>query len=92
MSKRSKRLAKLCAIPAPKDYSWDDLVALLCSVGFEERCNGGSHFTFTHTSSGFVLMVSRTHPSGILKSYQIKAAKDALRQIGALTEDENGSA
>lgn len=35
---------------------------------------------FEHTS-GFRFRMSKTHPSGILKSYQIHDAKNALKYI-----------
>lgn len=91
MSKKDKRIRKLCAIPPPKDFSWTELVALMNGVGFHEFCDGGSHYTFEHTS-GYSFGMSKTHPSGVLKRYQVVAAKEALRNVGAIGEDENGSA
>lgn len=85
MSKKEKLLSKLCANPAPKDFSWEEIVTLMRQYGFKATCNGGSHYMFEHTS-GFRLSMSKTHPSGILKTYQIRDAKDALRQIGVLDE------
>lgn len=85
MSKKEKLLNKLCATPPPKDFTWEDMVTLMRRFEFKETCNGGSHYTFEHTS-GFRLCMSKTHPSGILKTYQIRDAKDALRQIGVLRE------
>lgn len=88
MSRQQKRIAKLCAIPIPKDFTWDDLVSVMRSVGFKEYCDGGSHYTFEHLG-GFVFGASKTHPSGILKPYQIKAAKEALRTVGAIGEEKD---
>lgn len=90
MSKSEKRIRRLCAIPPPKDFSWEELVALMNGVGFREYCDGGSHYTFEHLS-GFSFGMSKTHPSGILKRYQVEDAKDALHSIGVLGEDKNGS-
>lgn len=90
MSKKEKRIAKLCAIPPPKDFAWSELVALMRAAGFQEYCDSGSHYTFEHIS-GFSLVMSKTHPSGILKPYQVKAAKEALRFVGIIGEDEDGS-
>jgi len=84
MSKKEKLLAKLCASPSPKDFSWHDLVTLMGYHGFESSCGGGSHYMFEH-SSGFRFRISKTHPAGILKTYQIRDAKKALKQIGAIT-------
>lgn len=91
MSKKDKRISRLCAIPPPKDFSWIELVALMKGAGFREYCDGGSHYTFEHTN-GFSFGMSKTHPSGILKRYQIDSAKEALRTVGIIGEDKNGSA
>jgi predicted RNA binding protein YcfA (HicA-like mRNA interferase family) len=90
MSRQQKRIAKLCAIPIPKDFTWDDLVSVMRSAGFKEYCSGGSHYTFEH-ASGFTFTASKTHPSGILKAYQVRYAKEALRTVGAIGEEEDGS-
>ena len=84
MSKKEKLLTKLCASPSPKDFPWHDLVTLMVYHGFESSCGGGSHYMFEH-SSGFRFRMSKTHPSGILKNYQIRDAKKALKHIGAIT-------
>lgn len=82
MSKKDKLLQKLKKIPPPKDFKWDDFITLMRQHGFNVDCDGGgSHFIFEH-SSGYRFSASRTHPSGILKQYQIKNAKEALECIG----------
>ena len=90
MSKKEKRIAKLCAIPPPKDFAWSELVALMRAAGFQEYCDSGSHYTFEHRS-GFSFVMSKAHPSGILKRYQVDDAKEALRFVGIIGEDEDGS-
>ena len=52
--------------------------------GFESSCGGVSHYIFEH-SSGFRFRMSKTHPAGILKTYQIRDAQKALKHIGAIT-------
>jgi predicted RNA binding protein YcfA (HicA-like mRNA interferase family) len=84
MSKKEKLLAKLCARPSPKDFPWEDLVSLMAYYGFKTTCGGGSHYMFEH-SSGFRFSISKTHPSGILKSYQVRDAKNALKHIKVIT-------
>lgn len=83
MSKKEKLLAKLCASPSPKNFSWHDFVTLMEYYGFEGTCGGGSHYMFEH-SSGFRFRMSKTHPSGILKIYQVRDAKNALKNIGII--------
>jgi hypothetical protein len=84
MSKKEKLLARLCANPSPKDFPWQEFVTLMGSYGFESKCGGGSHYMFEHTS-GFRFGMSKTHPSGVLKSYQIRDAKNALKHIGVIS-------
>lgn len=37
-------------------------------------------------NSGFRFRISKTHPGGILKTYQIRDAKDAIRRIGGIDD------
>lgn len=83
MSKKQKLLDRLCVTPTPKDFSWQEMLTLMKGFGFKETCNGGSHYTLEH-KNGFRFSISKTHPSGILKSYQIHDVKDALRHVGAI--------
>ena len=84
MSKKDKLLGKLLSTPSPKDFTWEDFVAVMDRAGFSNRCKGGSHYVFEHVS-GFRYFASKTHPRGILKNYQIKDAIEALKQIGAIS-------
>lgn len=80
MSKKAKLLERLFAHPTPKDFTWDELVSVMKRAGFSNRCSGGSHYTFEH-ESGYRFCISKTHPGGILKSYQVQAAKEALEYV-----------
>lgn len=82
MSKKEKLLNKLFATPPPKGFAWLDLITVMSQAEFSSHCESGSHYMFEH-SSGFRLGISKTHPSGILKNYQVKAAKEALVSVGA---------
>jgi hypothetical protein len=71
-----------CAdFPAPRDFTWEELVTLMRQAAFTEHCDGGSHYLFEHPG-GFRFSMSRTHPSGVLKHYQINDAKAALDAVG----------
>jgi predicted RNA binding protein YcfA (HicA-like mRNA interferase family) len=83
MSKKQKLLDKLCAKPQPKGFSWENLVTLMRQNDFTESCEGGSHYIFEH-ATGLRLVISKTHPSGVLKSYQVRAVKEALTNIGVI--------
>lgn len=84
MTRHEKLLAILARTPSPKDFRWQDLVTLMERQAFTVTCSGGSHHTFQH-SGGFTFTMSKTHPSGVLKSYQIKDALEALKKVGAST-------
>ncbi len=68
------------SIPPPNNFRWEDLLAIMRDAGFKEACGGGSHYAFEHPS-GYIFHMSKTHPSGILKRYQINMAKEALQII-----------
>ena len=89
MSKAKKLLLALCKTPPPKDFRWEDLVTLMRQAEFVETCDGGSHYMFEHVS-GYRVRLSKTHPDGTLKPYQVCAAKEALRTVGKIEEGENG--
>lgn len=90
VSKKDKLLNKLFAAPPPKGFAWDDLITVMTRAGFSNHCDGGSHYMFEHTD-GFRLSMSKTHPSGILKSYQIKAAREALQRVGGALGGKDGN-
>ena len=83
MSKREKLYQRLHRVPPPKDFTWEELLTLMRRFGFEESCDGGSHYIFECGDTGYRFSMSKTHPSGILKKYQVEAAKEA---IAAVTE------
>ena len=88
MSKKNKMLTKLCKIPPPKDFRWDDLVTVMRQAAYEETCESGSHYIFEHRS-GFRFSMSKTHPEGILLPYQVKNAKIALRKTGFIEDKDS---
>lgn len=87
MSKKKKLLDKLLKKPMPRDFPWDDLVTLMEQAGFDVACDGGSHHMFEHREKGFRFSMSKTHPVGVLKLYQVKAAIEALTAVGVISED-----
>ena len=38
MSKKDKLLKKLCMIPLPKDFTWQELLTLMGHFDFKETC------------------------------------------------------
>lgn len=90
MSKKNKLLSKLFATPPPKGFAWDDLITVMTRAGFANERDGGSHYTFEH-KDGLRLTMSKTHPSGLLKPYQVKNAKDAIECTGGALEKKDGN-
>jgi predicted RNA binding protein YcfA (HicA-like mRNA interferase family) len=89
VSKKEKLYQRLHKLPPPKDFAWEDLISLMRQAGFSEECDGGSHYTFEHKKTGFRLGISKTHPSGVLKRYQINDAKTALETVNYYPGKEN---
>ena len=90
MSKKEKLRSKLFSTLPPKNFSWEELITLMTQAGFTNSCEGGSHYMFRH-STELRIAVSKTHPSGILKSYQVKAVKEALELVGEPQGKINGN-
>jgi predicted RNA binding protein YcfA (HicA-like mRNA interferase family) len=90
VSKKDKLLSKLFATPPPKAFAWEELITAMARAGFSSVCDGGSHYTFEH-KSGLRISISKTHPSGILKPYQVKAAKEAIERTGGAPEKKDGN-
>jgi predicted RNA binding protein YcfA (HicA-like mRNA interferase family) len=88
VSKKDKLLSRLFANPVPKNFSWEDLINVMSHQGFINHCDGGSHYIFEHVETGKRLCVSKTHPSGLLKSYQVKAVKEVLETLGVKNGNE----
>jgi HicA toxin of bacterial toxin-antitoxin, len=84
MSRKDKLIQRL--LSRPKDFSWDDLLVLLSTFGFEEVSTGktgGSRCRFANTD-GVVITLHKPHPRNILKAYQVDQIIDVLTQEGLL--------
>lgn len=80
MTKREKLLAKLRRKPAPRDFTWDELVTVMMHHGFElQRSKGGSHCYFVSAHS-VVFNIAKPHPDNTLKKYQITEALSVIDQ------------
>ena len=63
MSQRQKLIDRLLSVPA--DFSWDELVRVLSTFGYEERPSSGSHRRFFNPQSKNVIsgLVKPHHPN-----------------------------
>lgn len=81
MSKAEKLLARMLRLP--NDFTWDELTTVLEANGFELYKGSGSGRKWIH-ADGIAITMHEPHPGKILKRYQLLAAIDGLRQIGAI--------
>jgi len=84
LSKDQKQLERFLSIPA--DYSWDELVTLVGSYGFDEDTkSGGSRRCFI-SAKGWKMFLHKPHPGNIVKRYAIRQVKDALVEFGLIAD------
>ena len=84
MSRKDKLLARLQQ--RPKDFTWDELAALLNSLGYKQAKpgkTGGSRRRFVHPTAPTITL-HKPHPKNILKMYIIDDILEVLKQEGML--------
>lgn len=80
MSKKEKLIARLVALP--KNFTYDEMRTLLCSLGFEERSKGktsGSRVEYVKGND--TILLHRPHPNNHLKPYQVKQIVEVLKSL-----------
>jgi predicted RNA binding protein YcfA (HicA-like mRNA interferase family) len=77
MSKREKILLKLLSGNADNNFSLDDLVGILTTLGFEERRSLGSHRIFTKKNVAGIINLQKSK-DGKAKPYQVKQVREFL--------------
>lgn len=86
MTRKDKLTERL--LQRPRDFTWDELVRLLGSLGFESvkgGKTGGSRQRFVHPASGAVISLHRPHPHKELKSYQLDQVIEVFQEEGLLS-------
>ena len=84
MSRKDKLLARLQQ--RPKDFTWDELTALLKSLGYRQAKpgkTGGSRIRFVHPTAATITL-HKPHPKNILKMYIIDDILEVFKQEGIL--------
>lgn len=87
MSKKGKLLLRL--LDDPKDFTFDELTALLKGFGYELSNAGGtsgSAVKFINPSTKHIIRLHKPHPSPVLKQYLVKFIVNELRIGGYLDE------
>ena len=70
MTKVDKLISKL--VKKPKDFTYDELVSVLVSLGYEEIKKGktsGSRRAFVHSITKHIIRLHKPHPQNTLKKY-----------------------
>ena len=86
MPRRDRLLARFERFPA--DFTWDELVRLLRSFGYEQATTGrtgGSRVRFVRAGHP-PINLHRPHPANIVKRYQLRQVHEFLRSEGLLRE------
>lgn len=78
MGKAVKARERLFALP--KDFSWDELTAVMGHFGYDLKTSGGSSRKFIHPLTKATFMIHEPHPAHILKMYQVREVVNFLRQ------------
>ena len=84
MTRKEKLLAKLKR--RPKDFSWNELTALLRGFGYKEfkpGKSGGSRRRFIHATAPPIIL-HKPHPDNDLKRYIIDYVIEILEREGMI--------
>jgi hypothetical protein len=84
MARQEKLLARFRRHPA--DFTWDELMRLLRSFGYEAKSKGrtsGSRVRFARTGHP-PINLHRPHPDAILRRYQLRQVEEFLIAEGLL--------
>lgn len=79
MSKIEKLKARL--LSKPKDFTYQELVTLFKTFGFEELKGKGSGRKLVNYNTGKIFNLHEPHPGNILKGYVIKEAIEILNSL-----------
>jgi predicted RNA binding protein YcfA (HicA-like mRNA interferase family) len=84
MSQRDKLIRRFRN--RPSDFTWQELVRLLESLGYNEVATGstsGSRCRFVHTK-GAIILLHRPHPGNVVKMYVLDAVRRSLIEEGLI--------
>ena len=83
MSKKQKLIERLKT--KPKNFSFDEMESLLCSLGFVKSNKGRtSGSRVKYVLDGIDIRIHRPHPGNILKYYQVVQVLNALEREGLI--------
>lgn len=87
MPKKDKLLNKLMQKRIPKNFTTNDLDALMSQCGCTKHSGGrGSAIMYIHTATNLKLVFDGPHPGNELYTYQVKLVRKFLKDINEITE------
>ena len=87
MPSKDKLLAKLFQKKLPRNFTKQDLNALMSQCGCLKGQGGrGSGIRFYHEATGRILAFDEPHPENELYPYQVKLTRQFLKDIGEYKE------
>ena len=91
MSTKEKLIERFMAIPS--DFTFDELVTLLCRLGYRKEEKGktsGSRAIFTDESA-LSILVHKPHPGNIMPKYILKRIYRQLLDDGKIEEQSKNA-
>lgn len=82
MGKRGKRITRLKTIPA--DFTWQELTALLKTLGYQKVQGSGSRVKFDNGNADQMINLHKPHPGNIVKRYALRQLIEKLEQGGLI--------
>lgn len=82
MSKQEKLLAKLLNRQA--GFTWQELMALLASLGYQKVEGGGSRVKFDNGDPKAMINLHRPHPGNEVKAYARRQVIEHLKAGGLI--------
>ena len=81
MTKKEKLKQRLLQLP--KDFTFEELVTVLCQLGFEQDNKGktsGSRIRFYNQEKQLLFLAHKPHPQSIIKEKALKDIVDFLTE------------
>lgn len=82
MGKREKLIVRLKTVPS--DFTWQELAALLKSLGYQELQGSGSRVKFDNGNPDQMINLHKPHPGSIVKRYVLRQLIEKLTQGGMI--------
>lgn len=81
MSKKEKLLKRFTAVPPNSDLTYDELKALLESLGYQKIEGSGSRVKFFNEAIRDLILLHKPHPGNILNKATIRDVQKKLKKI-----------